>query len=250
MGADEELTMPLIVTGISCLSDNYLWVLHDTATGAVAVCDPGEAEPAIKAVQGLGGRLDLILLTHHHGDHVGGVAALQAQFGGRIVGASADAHRLPRLDQAVAGGDTVRLGGAVGHVLETPGHTVGHIAFHFPDAPAVLCGDTLFSLGCGRLLEGSAAQMRASLQALAALPPATQVCCGHEYTESNARFALTVEPENAALIARAGNVRALRAAGQPSVPTTIAMELAENPFVRADSVERLAAIRIAKDNFR
>jgi hydroxyacylglutathione hydrolase len=242
--------MPLTVTGIPCLSDNYLWLLHDTETGAVAVCDPGEAEPAIAAVERLGGRLDLILLTHHHGDHIGGVAALQARFGGRIVGAAADAHRLPKLDQAVAGGDTVRLGNTTGHVLETPGHTVGHIAFHFPDAPAVLCGDTLFSLGCGRLLEGSAAQMHTSLRALAGLPPATQVCCGHEYTESNARFALTVEPENDALIARAARVRALRATGQPTVPTTIAMELAENPFVRAANHDRLAAIRTAKDNFR
>jgi hydroxyacylglutathione hydrolase len=175
---------------------------------------------------------------------------LQARFGGKIIGAAADAHRLPKLDQAVRAGDTVSLGSAAGMVLETPGHTVGHIAFYFPDGPAVLCGDTLFALGCGRLLEGSAAQMHASLQALAALPPDTRVCCGHEYTESNARFALTVEPGNQALIARATHVRNLRAAGQPTVPTTIAMERAENPFMRAADVARLAAIRTAKDSFR
>jgi hydroxyacylglutathione hydrolase len=242
--------MALTVTGIPCLSDNYVWLLQDAATGAVAVCDPGEADPAIAAVERLGGRLDLILLTHHHGDHIGGVSALQARFGGKIIGAAADAHRLPKLDQAVRAGDTVSLGSAAGTVLETPGHTVGHIAFYFPDGPAVLCGDTLFALGCGRLLEGSAAQMHASLQALAALPPDTRVCCGHEYTESNARFALTVEPGNQALIARATHVRNLRAAGQPTVPTTIAMERAENPFMRAADVARLAAIRTAKDSFR
>jgi len=242
--------MALTVTGIPCLSDNYVWLLQDAATGAVAVCDPGEADPAIAAVERLGGRLDLILLTHHHGDHIGGVSALQARFGGKIIGAAADAHRLPKLDQAVRAGDTVTLGSAAGTVLETPGHTVGHIAFYFPDGPAVLCGDTLFALGCGRLLEGSAAQMHASLQALAALPPDTRVCCGHEYTESNARFALTVEPGNQALIARATHVRNLRAAGQPTVPTTIAMERAENPFMRAADVARLAAIRTAKDSFR
>ncbi len=242
--------MTLTVTGIPCLSDNYVWLLQDAATGAVAVCDPGEADPAIAAVERLGGRLDLILLTHHHGDHIAGVSALQARFGGKIIGAAADAHRLPKLDQAVRAGDTVTLGSAAGTVLETPGHTVGHIAFYFPDGPAVLCGDTLFALGCGRLLEGSAAQMHASLQALAALPPDTRVCCGHEYTESNARFALTVEPGNQALIARATHVRNLRAAGQPTVPTTIAMERAENPFMRAADVARLAAIRTAKDSFR
>ena len=242
--------MALTVTGIPCLSDNYVWLLQDAATGAIAVCDPGEADPAIAAVERLGGRLDLILLTHHHGDHIGGVSALQARFGGKIIGAAADAHRLPKLDQAVRAGDTVTLGSAAGTVLETPGHTVGHIAFYFPDGPAVLCGDTLFALGCGRLLEGSAAQMHASLQALAALPPDTRVCCGHEYTESNARFALTVEPGNQALIARATHVRNLRAAGQPTVPTTIAMERAENPFMRAADVARLAAIRTAKDSFR
>ena len=242
--------MTLTVTGIPCLSDNYVWLLQDAATGAVAVCDPGEADPAIAAVERLGGRLDLILLTHHHGDHIGGVSALQARFGGKIIGAAADAHRLPKLDQAVRAGDTVTRGSAAGMVLETPGHTVGHITFYFPDGPAVLCGDTLFALGCGRLLEGSAAQMHASLQALAALPPDTRVCCGHEYTESNARFALTVEPGNQALIARATHVRNLRAAGQPTVPTTIAMERAENPFMRAADVARLAAIRTAKDSFR
>jgi hydroxyacylglutathione hydrolase len=201
-------------------------------------------------VERLGGRLDLILLTHHHGDHIAGVAELQAKFGGRIVGAAADAHRLPKLDQAVRAGDTVALGESRATVIDTPGHTVGHIAFHFSGGRALLCGDTLFSLGCGRLLEGNAAQMFDSLAKLAALPEETLVCCGHEYTESNARFALTVEPENAALRARAEEARAQRAAGRPTVPTTIGQERAANPFLRAGDVARLAAIRSAKDSFR
>jgi len=242
--------MTLSVTAIPCLADNYLWLLQDNATGAVAVCDPGEAGPAIAAVEKLGGRLDLILLTHHHGDHVAGVAELHARFGGRIVGAAADAHRLPKLDQAVREGDTVALGESRAAVIETPGHTVGHIAFHFAAGDALLCGDTLFSLGCGRLTEGTAAMMFASLGKLAALPETTLVCCGHEYTESNARFALTVEPGNAALVARAAEIKAQRAAGQFTVPTTMAQERAANPFLRAGDVAQFAAIRSAKDSFR
>lgn len=242
--------MPLSVTAVPCLSDNYLWLLQDQATGTVAVCDPGEAGPAIAAVERLGGRLDLILLTHHHGDHIAGVEALQARFGGRIVGAAADAHRLPKLDQAVREGDRVALGESQAVVIETPGHTVGHIAFHLPEGQAVLCGDTLFSLGCGRLLEGTAAQMFQSLAKLAALPAETLVCCGHDYTLSNARFALTVEPDNAALRARAEEAKAQAAAGRFTVPTRMAEELAANPFLRAADVARLAAIRSAKDNFR
>ncbi|RYJ00772.1 MAG: hydroxyacylglutathione hydrolase [Acetobacteraceae bacterium] len=242
--------MPVSVTAIPCLSDNYAWMLRDDATGTVALCDPGEAGPIIAALEAAGGRCDLILLTHHHGDHVAGVAEVQARFGAKVVGAAADAHRLPKLDIALKPGETVTVGATEGVVIDTPGHTVGHIAFHFADGDVLLCGDTLFSLGCGRLLEGTAAQMYGSLQALAALPETTLVCCGHEYTESNARFALTVEPENAALVARSAEVTAQRAAGKPTVPTTLAQEKAENPFVRAKDVARLAAIRSAKDSFR
>ncbi|MCB4824009.1 hydroxyacylglutathione hydrolase [Roseicella aerolata] len=242
--------MPLSVTPVPCLSDNYIWLLQDQATGAVAICDPGEAGPAIAAVERLGRRLDLILLTHHHGDHIAGVGEVQAKFGGRIVGAAADAHRLPKLDQAVREGEAVTLGESRARVIDTPGHTVGHIAFHFAEGGVLLCGDTLFSLGCGRLLEGNAAQMFDSLAKLVALPEDTLVCCGHEYTESNARFALTVEPGNAALRARVEEARAQRAAGKPTVPTTIGQERAANPFLRAGDVARLAAIRSAKDSFR
>ncbi|SDB08988.1 hydroxyacylglutathione hydrolase [Belnapia rosea] len=242
--------MPVSVTAIPCLSDNYAWMLRDAATGTVAVCDPGEAGPAIAALEAAGGRCDLILLTHHHGDHIDGVEAVRARFGARVVGAAADAHRLPKLDQALKPGERVSIGATEGVVIDTPGHTVGHVAFHFPEGAVLLCGDTLFSLGCGRLLEGTAEQMFHSLQALAALPEATLVCCGHEYTESNARFALTVEPENAMLQARAEEVKAQRAAGQATVPTTIGQEREENPFLRAGDVARLAEIRTAKDNFR
>jgi len=242
--------MPVSATAVPCLSDNYAWLLRDEATGTVALCDPGEAAPIIAALEAAGGRCDLILLTHHHGDHVAGVAEVQARFGSRVVGAAADAHRLPKLDIALRPGEAVAVGATKGVVIDTPGHTVGHIAFHFPEGGVLLCGDTLFSLGCGRLLEGNAAQMHGSLQALAALPEATLVCCGHEYTESNARFALTVEPDNAALRARAAEVKAQRAAGQATVPTTLAQEKAANPFIRARDVARLAEIRTAKDNFR
>ncbi len=242
--------MPVSATAIPCLSDNYAWLLRDAATGTVAVCDPGEAGPAIAALEAAGGRCDLVLLTHHHGDHVAGVEEVRARFGAKVVGAAADAHRLPKLDLALKPGEGVKVGATEGVVIDTPGHTVGHVAFHFPEGEVLLCGDTLFSLGCGRLLEGTPAQMFHSLQALAALPEATLVCCGHEYTESNARFALTVEPENAALEERAQEVTALRAEGRATVPTRIGEEKAANPFLRARDVARLAAIRAAKDNFR
>ncbi len=242
--------MPVTVTAIPCLSDKYAWMLRDDATGTVAICDPGEAGPIIAALEAAGGRCDLILLTHHHGDHIDGVAEVRARFGAKVVGAAADAHRLPKLDIVVKPGEAVAVGETRGVVIDTPGHTVGHVAFHFAAGDVLLCGDTLFSLGCGRLLEGTAAQMHGALQALAALPDATLVCCGHEYTESNARFALTVEPENAALVARAAEVKAQRAAGQATVPTTLAQEKAANPFLRARDVARLAAIRTGKDNFR
>lgn len=240
--------MSLTVKAIPCLSDNYAWWMRDDSTGICAVVDPGEAAPVAAFLREQGCGLDWILLTHHHADHIAGVAELQREFGGRLAGAAADAHRLPPLDAALADGDDFLLGAAAARVIDTPGHTRGHIAFAF--ASHVFCGDTLFSLGCGRLLEGDAAEMFASLTALAALPDGTQVCCGHEYTESNARFALTVEPDNAVLAARAEEVRAQRVVGLPTVPTTIAQECAANPFLRADSVARLAEIRAAKDSFR
>lgn len=241
--------MTLSVSAIPLFKDNYAWLLRDSGTGATAVVDPADAGPVEAAIMAAGGRLDLILLTHHHADHVGGTDEIRARFGCPVVGATADAHRLPKLDRAVKEGDTVALGNAVGRVIETPGHTMGHIAFYYPDGHALFCGDTLFSLGCGRLLEGKPADMFASLQKFAALPADTQVYCGHEYTESNARFAITVEPDNAALKKRVAEIQALRSAGRSTVPSPLGEELAANPFMRAPDAVALGRIRAAKDSF-
>ena len=242
--------MAVTVQAVPCLSDNYAWLLRDTASGTVAICDPDKAKPVIEALEAGGGRCDIILLTHHHGDHIDGVEEIRSRYGAKVIGAAADAHRLPKLDQAVSPGDTVRVGETAGTVIDSPGHTIGHIAYHFPEGHVLLCGDTLFSLGCGRLLEGTARDMFHALSLLKVLPPETLVCCGHEYTASNARFALTVEPDNAALQTRAREVEAARAAGQPTLPVTLAQELETNPFLRAESAEALGRIRTAKDNFR
>lgn len=242
--------MTLHITPIPLFSDNYAWLLKDSATGTTAVVDPADPGPIEAAVMAAGGRLDLIFLTHHHDDHIAGTDAVRTKFGARVFGAAADARRLPKLDQPLRQGDSVAVGDSVGTVLETPGHTIGHISFYFPGAPpALFSGDTLFSLGCGKLLEGTAADMYGSLQKFAALPDSTLVYCGHEYTASNARFALTVEPDNAALRERAAEVTRQRAAGQSTVPTTMAQEKAANPFMRAKSVEELGRIRAAKDRF-
>ena len=244
--------MALQVKPVPCLQDNYLWLLRENATGAVAICDPGEAGPAIAAVEVWGGQLDQILLTHHHADHIGGVAALKARFPrAKVVGAAIDAHRLPPLDLMVMDGDVVRLGAARSVVMHLPGHTTGHIAFHFITDNILMCGDVIFGLGCGRPLEaGGMEALWRSLQRLAALPPATRLCCGHEYTEANARFALHVDPDNAALKAEAEAAGALRAAGRPTVPTTMAQELAANPFLRARDLAEFTARREAKNTFR
>jgi hydroxyacylglutathione hydrolase len=240
----------LEIVPVPALSDNYVWLLRDQASGTVAVVDPGEAAPVEAALARRGWEPALILLTHHHGDHVGGVAALKAAHGAAVIGAAADAHRLPALDRAVSPGDTVAVGESRAVVIDTPGHTHGHIAYHFAEAGVLACGDTLFSLGCGRLLEGSPAEMFGSLGRLAALPDTTQVLCGHEYTLANARFALTVEPDNATLRARAAEAEAQRAAGRSTVPVTLGAEKAANPFLRARDVAGFAAMRAAKDSFR
>lgn len=230
-------------------SDNYAWLLRDSASGAVGIVDPADAAAVSAAIDAAGGRLDRIFLTHHHADHVAGTDEVRARYGSLVIGAAADAHRLPRLDIAVADGDSVAFGDTAADVIETPGHTRGHIAFFFSADALLFCGDTLFSLGCGRLLEGNAAEMFASLAKLAALPPETLVYCGHEYTQNNARFALTVEPENAALAVRAAEIARLRSAGEATVPSRMGEELAANPFLRAPDAARLAEIRAAKDRF-
>ena len=241
--------MAVTVQAIPMLSDNYSWLLHEPVTGKTGIVDPAEAQPAIAALEKAGWALDFIFLTHHHFDHIGGTEELVARFGAKVVGNGADAHRLPKLDIAVHEGSLVDFGAAKLRVIEVPGHTLGHIAYYIADGRILLPGDTLFSLGCGRLFEGTPAQMFASLAKFADLPDATLVCCGHEYTASNAKFALTVEPQNAALAARATEVAALRAAGKPSLPVTLGQERATNPFLRAETAEEFARRRAAKDNF-
>ncbi|HME27162.1 MAG TPA: hydroxyacylglutathione hydrolase [Acetobacteraceae bacterium] len=242
--------MTVTAQPVPILSDNYAWMLRDSGSGAVAIVDPADAKPIIAALEKAGGRLDLILLTHHHSDHIAGVDEVRARFAGaKVVGAAADAHRLPKLDQSVKEGDTVAFGNASVQVIDTPGHTRGQINYFIPDGEILLSGDTLFSLGCGRLIEGTAAEMFASLRKLAALPGGTKVCCGHEYTENNARFALSVDPANAALKARTEQAHQQRAAGQPTVPSTMASELDANPFLRAPDVATFADLRAKKDRF-
>jgi len=258
----DTVIAPEIVT-IPCLKDNYAFLLHDPNTGATAVIDVPEAEPIQAALAARGWTLSDILITHHHWDHVDGVAALRAATGARVWGAAADAHRLPPLDQAVAEGDSVMIGGIAAHVIDVPGHTIGHIAFHVPQAQAVFTADSLMALGCGRLFEGTAAQMWDSLQKLAALPPETQICSGHEYTAGNARFALTIEPDNPKLMSRVRQIETARAAERPTVPSILSQELATNPFLRAaepgiarhlglqdhSPAEVFARIRQLKDSF-
>src|SRR3984885_7575340 len=202
--------MTVTASPVPILKDNYAWLLRESSTGATAIVDPADAQPIIEAIEKAGGRLDVILLTHHHADHIAGVDEGRARFRCPVVGAVADQHRLPRLDEAVKEGDTVRLGDATARVIETPGHTRGQINFFFADGGVLLSGDTLFSLGCGRLSEGTPEEMYSSLRKLAGLPGDTKICCGHEYTEANARFALAVDPDNSALKARTEQARQQR----------------------------------------
>jgi hydroxyacylglutathione hydrolase len=227
----------LVVEQIPALSDNYIYLVHEPTQGAAAVIDPAEAAPVLRALKERGWRLDRILNTHHHHDHTGGNLEVKEATGCRIVGPRGDADRIPGLDEAVGEGDTVRLGAQVAAVLDTPGHTKGHISYWFREAGALFCADALFALGCGRMFEGEPGEMWRGLAKLRDLPGETRVYCAHEYTASNARFALSVEPGNRALQERARQVEAARAAGRPTVPSTIADELATNPFLRPESPE-------------
>lgn len=225
--------MPLEIITIPCLSDNYAFLAHDPASGQTAIIDVPEAAPIIDTLAQTGWTLSHVLLTHHHADHIGGVRELLAKHRAIIVGAKSDARRLPHLDIALDEGDTLQIGANTGHIIDVSGHTIGHIAFHFPESHAVFTADSLMALGCGRLFEGTAEQMWGSLNKLAALPADTVVYSGHEYTQANAEFALTIEPDNAALIARAADIATARASNTPTVPSTLALELATNPFLRA-----------------
>lgn len=225
--------MPFEIVTVPCRTDNYAFLLHETGTGRTALVDAPEAAPIEAALAGRGWGLDEIWITHHHGDHVDAVDHLRAAFGATVTGAAADTHRLPALDRAVGDGDVFDFAGSGVRVLDVSGHTVGHIAFHVPDAGAVFTGDSLMALGCGRLFEGTAPQMWESLSKLAALPPDTLVCSGHEYTAANAAFAQTIEPDNPALAARIAAVHAARDRGEATVPSRLSDELATNPFLRA-----------------
>ena len=241
--------MAIEIVRIPVLSDNYVWLVHEPDSGETAVIDPALADPVLAEAAKHGWQITQIWNTHWHPDHTGGNAAIKAATGCTVTAPAAEAARIPTLDRAVGEGDLVRLGEVEAEVIEVPAHTAGHIAYLFRQENAAFVGDTLFAMGCGRLFEGTAAQMHANLQRLAALPPDTLVYCAHEYTLANGRFALTVEPDNAALTERMALVEGMRARGEATVPTTIALERATNPFMRAGSVEELAERRAAKDAF-
>jgi hydroxyacylglutathione hydrolase len=228
-----------------CLKDNYGVLLHDSQSDRTAAIDAPEAPPVEAALKAAGWTLTDILVTHHHGDHTGGIAELKRRHRCRVVAPRAEADKIPLVDETVREGDTVMVGTLAGRVLETPGHTAGHIAYWFFADTLVFVGDTLFSIGCGRVIEGTAAMMWDSLLKLRNLPGDTRVYCGHEYTLANIKFAQTIEPGNAALQARAAQAARQVAAGEPTIPTTIDEEKAANPFLRADVPALAAAVGLA-----
>ena len=228
-----------------CLKDNYGVLVHDPATGATAAIDAPEADAVNAALAAQGWRLTDILVTHHHGDHTAGIPELKERHGCRVTGPAHEKNPIAGVDATVRDGDIVRVGSLEAQVIETPGHTAGHIAYWFPKEKTAFVGDTLFSIGCGRLFEGSAETMWGSLLKLRALPEDTRVYCGHEYTQSNIRFAFTIEPNNDALKRRAAEVNRLRAAGRPTVPSILGEEKQANPFLRADVPEVAAAVGLA-----
>ena len=248
---------------VPALSDNYVYLLHDSASGATAVVDPGEAAPVEAVLAERGWKLTHILNTHHHADHIDGNEALKSKYGATLVGPKAEAARIPDMDVTVAEGDTYDFAGHTAQVFDTPGHTTGHISLYFADSNALFPGDTLFSLGCGRMFEGTPAQFWDSLSKLRKLPDDTMIYCGHEYTESNAKFALSIDGGNEGLKARADEIAKLRAAGKPTIPSRLGQEKQINPFLRADDpmiaaavgkdgadpVEVFAAVRKGKDTF-
>ncbi|KAK9831344.1 hypothetical protein WJX81_003828 [Elliptochloris bilobata] len=264
MTAEEDTSTrltALTVDRVSCLSDNYAWLLREES-GKVAIVDPSEAQPVIRALESRNLKLDYIMNTHHHWDHVGGNEELKRRYGAQVVGPAADRDRIPGIDIALAGGESWQLGSLEMRVIDVPGHTRGHVAFWFPQAEALFSGDTLFALGCGRLFEGTPKQMWQSLAKLRELPPSTSVFCGHEYTQSNARFAEKIDGDNAALNERSALINSLREQGKATVPSLLSEELETNPFLRpssaairdalgvpemASDAEVFAAIRAAKD---
>ena len=255
--------MPLEIVTVPCRTDNYAFLLHDPDAGRTALIDACEAAPIEAALDARGWGLDEVWLTHHHGDNVEGLDTLRARHGCTVIGAGADAHRLPPLDREVAEGCPMEFAGHEVQVIDVSGHTVGHIAFYLPAAAAAFTGDSLMACGCGRVFEGTMPQMWASLSKLAALPPNTMIFSGHEYTAANAKFAATIEPDNPDLISRIRTIEEMRGKGAATVPTSLALEQATNPFLRASEpgvkagigmagapdVEVFAEIRRRKDAF-
>ncbi len=253
----------LTILQLPVLNDNYIYLLHDPVSGETATVDPSVAQPVLDILDQKDWRLTTILNTHHHSDHVGGNLELKLKTSCTVIAPLSDQHRIPGFDRGVVDGDVVTLGKYSARVISTPGHTSGHVVYHFADDNTLFCGDTLFVMGCGRLFEGTAEQMWHSLQKLKALPAATRIYCAHEYTQANGRFALTVEPDNRQLQQRMDVINQLRANRLPTVPSTIEQELATNPFFRENSlalqetihkvnsspVEVFAEVRRLKDNF-
>jgi hydroxyacylglutathione hydrolase len=239
----------LEIVAVPVLSDNYVWLVHDPGSGDTVAVDPSVADPVLAAAEARNWRITQVWNTHWHPDHTGGNDAIRDSTGCTIAGPR-EAERVSRMDRIVAGGDRVRIGAIEAQLIDIPAHTAGHVAYHLPTENIVFTGDTLFAMGCGKLFEGGAEQMYDNLRRLAALPPETRVYCGHEYTLANGLFALTVEPDNEALARRVERVRTARGRGEVTLPTTIALELATNPFMRASSAAELAERRRAKDNFR
>lgn len=234
--------MALEIITVPCRTDNYAFLLHNADTSQTAVVDAPEVPAIEAALKTRGWELSDILITHHHDDHIAGVDALRARFGARVIGAAADAYRLPKLDLALTEGEVVVVCGEAASVIDVSGHTLGHIAFYFAASHAAFTADSLMALGCGRLSEGTAAQMWASMQKLRALPADTLICSGHEYTANNARFAMTIEPGNPDLVARVAAITAARAQGRFTVPSLLALEQQTNPYLRADVPALAAAI--------
>lgn len=240
----------LTILQIPVLTDNYIYLLHDPVSGDTAAVDPALAQPVLDVLDEKGWRLTTILNTHHHWDHVGGNLELKQKTGCKIIAAQSDRDRIPGIDIGVSEDDVISLGQHPARVISTPGHTSGHIVYHFAEDGVLFCGDTLFVMGCGRLFEGTPEQMWNSLQKLKALPPATRIYCTHEYTQTNGRFALSVEPENRQLQQKMLEVRQLRAENKPTVPSTIEQELATNPFFREDSLALQETIKMVNKNPR